>query len=200
MILKVLFWLLYLASFIAFFYGLWAIVPFFYKLPWVPTEKSRARRALEMAKLKPDEVLYDLGAGDGRILLLAAEQFGAKAVGIEASPLQYLFTAARCYFSGSRQNIRVRRENFYKADFSDADVLFGYMTPDHAIRFQDKFVTQLKPGARVVMIAFDFPHWMPSDVDRDALIFMYEMPPQEGGLSAYLLKKEAEQQGERFFL
>ena len=190
MLFKILLLLLYIASIAALIYGLWAIVPFFYQLPWVPTNKDRARRALGMAGLKPGEVLYDLGAGDGRVLLLAAEEFGAKAIGVEASPLQYLFTAARCLFSGSRSNIRVRRENFYKADFSDADVLFAYMTPDHAIRFQDKFVQQLKPGARVVMIAFDFPHWMPSDVDRDNLIFMYEMPPQEGGLTAYLLKQD----------
>jgi len=186
MIWKILFVLIYTTAILILVYGAWLIVPFFYQLPWVPTNKDRARKALQMAKLKPGETLYDLGAGDGRILLLAAEEFGAKAVGVEASPLQYLFTAARCFFSGSRSNIHVRRENFYKADFSDADVLFAYMTPDHAIRFQDKFVEQLKPGARVVMIAFDFPHWKPSDVDQDALIFMYEMPPQVGGLTAYL--------------
>jgi cyclopropane fatty-acyl-phospholipid synthase-like methyltransferase len=185
--IKILILLAYLGSVLVLIYGAWLIVPFFYQLPWVPTDKARARKALKMAKLQPGEIFYDLGAGDGRILLLAAEEFGAKAIGVEASPLQYLFTAARCYFSGAKPKIQVRRENFYKADFSDADVVFAYMTPDHAIRFQDRFVTQLKPGARVVMIAFDFPYWMPSDVNQDELIFLYEMPPQEGGLTAYLL-------------
>ena len=189
MFFKILILLAYLSSVLVLVYGLWLIVPFFYQLPWVPTAKDRARKALKMAKLQPGETVYDLGAGDGRILLLAAEEFGAKAIGVEASPLQYLVAVARSFFSGNRQNIQVRRENFYKADFSDADVLFAYMTPDHAIRFQDKFVAQLKPGARVVMIAFDFPHWMPSDVDQDNLIFMYEMPPEEGGLTAYLVKQ-----------
>lgn len=192
MILKILLLVAYLFSLGVLIYGLWLIVPFFYRLPWVPTDKDRARKALQMAKLQPGEIFYDLGAGDGRILLLAAEEFGAKAIGVEASPLQYLVAVARSFFSGNRQNIQVRRENFYKADFSDADVLFAYMTPDHAIRFQDKFVQQLKPGARVVMIAFDFPHWMPSDVDQKDLIFMYEMPPQEGGLVAYLLRQKNE--------
>ena len=120
------------------------------------------------------------------VLLMAAEEFGAQAVGVEASPLQFAFTWLRCFFSGSRPNIRVRRENFYKADFSDADVLFAYMTPDHAIRFQDKFVEKLKPGARVVMIAFDFPDWKPTIIDQNELIFVYEMPPQKGGVMAYL--------------
>ena len=189
MFFKILVLFVYIISVLVLVYGLWLIVPFFYRLPWVPTDKARARKALQMANLKPGETFYDLGAGDGRILLLAAEEFGAKAIGVEASPLQYLVASARGFFSGSRQNIQVRRENFYKADFSDADVLFAYMTPDHAIRFQDKFVDQLKDGARVVMIAFDFPHWMPSDVDQGALIFMYEMPPQEGGLTAYLTEQ-----------
>ena len=188
--LKVLIPFAYILSLLALGYGLWLIVPFFYRLPWVPTAKDRARKALQMAKLQPGETFYDLGAGDGRILLLAAEEFGAQAIGVEASPLQYLFTAARCHFSGIKPKIQVRRENFYKADFSDADVVFAYMTPDHAIRFQDRFVTQLKPGARVVMIAFDFPDWMPSDVDQDELIYMYEMPPENGSLTMYLLKKE----------
>ena len=60
------------------------------------------------------------------------------------------------------------------------------MTPDHAIRLEDKFVDQLKPGARVVMIAFDFPNWKPTAVDQNDLIFVYEMPPERGGLTAYL--------------
>lgn len=190
MILKILFWLLYFASFAAFFYGLWLIVPFFYKLPWVPTEKMRARRALEMAKLQPGEVLYDLGAGDGRILLMAVQEFGARAVGVEASPLQYLFTVARCFFSGAKPNIRVRRENFYKSDLSDADVIFAYLTPAHASRLQEKLGAALKPGARVVAIAFEFPEWKPSAVDDRQLLFMYEMPPQPGGLFAYLAERD----------
>lgn len=197
---KILLVLVYLGAILVLIYGVWLIVPFFYKLPWVPTDKARARKALKMAKLQPGEVFYDLGAGDGRILLLAAEEFGAKAIGVEASPLQYLVASARGFFSGTKPKIQVRRENFYKADFSDADVLFAYMTPDHAIRFQDKFVTQLKPGARVVMIAFDFPHWMPKAVDQDDLIFMYEMPPQEGGLTAYLLQREKDAPQGGFFL
>ncbi len=190
MILKILLLLAYLISLLVLVYGLWLIVPFFYQLPWVPTAKDRARKALKMAMLQPGETFYDLGAGDGRILLLAAEEFGAKAVGIEASPLQYLFTAARCFFSGSRPNIRVRLENFYRSDLGDADVVFAYLTPKHTIRFQNDLAAQLKPGARVVAIAFDFPDWKPSDYDDKYLLFMYEMPPQAGGFAAYLAERE----------
>ena len=67
---------------------LWILVPAFYGLPPVPTKPERIRKALKLANLQPSEVLYDLGAGDGRVLLIAARKFGAKAVGIEVGPVQ----------------------------------------------------------------------------------------------------------------
>ena len=171
-------------------YGLWSIIPFFYGLPWVPTELKRARRALEIVNLKPDELFYDLGAGDGRVILIAAEEFGARAIGIEASPLQYLFTRAKIFFSGSKSKLHVRYENFRKSDLGDADVVFAYLTPKLTIRFQDELAAQLKSGARVVAIAFDFPDWKPIDFDDGHLLFTYKMPPQKGGFTAYLADQE----------
>jgi len=185
-----LFILLYIAAILSLFYGLWLIVPFFYRLPWVPTAQDRARRALEMVQLQPDELLYDLGAGDGRIILMAAEEFGARAIGIEVSLLQYLFTRLRIFFSGIKPKVSVRLENFYRTDLSDADVVFAYLTPDQTIRFQDDLARQLKPGARVVAVAFDFPDWKPIEFDEPYLLFAYEMPPQKGGMAAYFAEKE----------
>ncbi len=185
-----LFIILYIAAIISLGYGLWTIVPFFYGLPWVPTAKDRVRRALEMVDLQPDELLYDLGAGDGRIILMAAEEFGARAIGIEASPLQYAFIWLRIFFSGSKPKVSVRRENFYRADISDADVVFAYLTSDQAIHLQDDLERQLKPGARVVAVAFDFPEWKPNKFDEGYLLFAYEMPPQKGGTMAYFAEKE----------
>ncbi len=188
--IQFLFAILYIAAILSLLYGLWTIVPFFYGLPWVPTAHDRVRRALVMVDLRPDELLYDLGAGDGRIILMAAEEFGARSVGIEASPLQVAFTWLRIYFSGSKDKVSVRRENFYRADFSDADVVFAYLTSDQAIRLQDDLARQLKPGARVVAVAFDFPDWKPNDFDEGYLLFSYTMPPQKGGMAAYFMEKE----------
>ena len=187
---QLLFILLYIISILSLIYGLWLIVPIFYGLHWIPTAHDRARRALEMVGLQPDELLYDLGAGDGRIILMAAEEFGARAIGIEASFLQYLFTKLRISFSGSKPNISVCREDFYRTDLSDADVVFAYLTPAHAIRFQDDLAKQLKPGARVVAVAFDFPDWKPNDFDEGYLLFSYIMPPQKGGMAAYFAEKD----------
>ena len=187
---KVLFIILYIASILSLGYGLWSIIPFFYRLPWVPTAKNRARRALEMVDLQSDELLYDLGAGDGRIILMAAEEFGARAIGIEVSPLQYWFTKLRILFNGSKSKLQARRENFYKSNLSDADVVFAYLTPQHTVRFQDALAAQLKAGTRVVAVAFDFPDWKPMDIDDGYLLFAYEMPPKKGGIAAYLADRE----------
>ena len=185
-----LFALIYLIAILSLFYGLWMVIPFFYGLPWVPTARDRARRALEMAKLAPDELLYDLGAGDGRILFIAEAEFGARAIGIEASFLQYLFIKARIFFKGKQAKIHARRENFYHAELRDADVVFAFLTSGEVIRIQEKLEKELKPGSRVVAVSADFPAWKPIAFDEGYLLFLYEMPPQKGGLAAYFAEKE----------
>ncbi len=157
--------------------GLWLLVPALYGLPWVPTREKRVRRALELAELRPGETLYDLGAGDARVLVIAAREFGAHAVGIEVGPVQCLLGWLRILFSGSRGVARLRLGNFYRADLSGADVVFVYITSSQASRLRPLLERDLRPGARVVSIAADFPDWEPVTVDREALIFLYHMPP-----------------------
>lgn len=155
--------------------GLWLLIPSLYGLPWVPTREKRIRRALQLAKLQPGETFYDLGAGDGRVLLIAAKEFGAQAIGIEIGPVQCLLGWLRIWFSGSRQKVRMRCGNFFKADISDADVVFVYATSSQTSRLLPLLKRQLCPGARVVSIAADFPNWQPDFVDRELLIFVYEI-------------------------
>lgn len=161
---------------VAFLCALWLLVPAFYGLPWVPTRSARIRRALALANLRPGERLYDLGAGDGRVLLMAARDFGAQAIGVEVGPAQCLLGWLRIRFSGNRQNVRMRCGDFYHADMSEADVVFVYLTSTQTSRLEKKLARELRPGARVVSISADFPGWQPSRVDREALVFLYEMP------------------------
>ena len=157
--------------------GLWLIVPALHGVPWVPTREARIRRALELANLQPDEIFYDLGAGDGRVLIMAASEFGARGIGIEIGPVQCLVGWLRILFSGCRQKVRMRCANFYKSDVSDADVVFVYATSSQTSRLLPLLEQQLRPGTRVVSIAADFPDWQPNHVDREMLIFVYQMPP-----------------------
>src|SRR5215208_6934897 len=107
---------------------LWILVPALYGLPPVPSKPERIRKALALANLQPNEVLYDLGAGDGRVLLIAAREFGAKAIGIEIGPIQCALIWLRVATSGFGNQIRVRWANFYQTDLRDADVVFVYAT------------------------------------------------------------------------
>ena len=168
---------------------LWILVPAFYGLPPVPTKRVRIEKALMLANLKSNEVLYDLGAGDGRVLFIAARDFGAKAVGIEIGPVQCVLIWLRAVANALGNQIRVRWENFYKANLKDADVVFVYATSKEVMKLAPHLEGQMKKGSRLVSISADFPEWEPTAVDDRDLIFVYEMPPKKGNVTTYMLKK-----------
>ena len=165
------------------------LVPLAYGLPPTPTQPGRIRKALKLVNLQPGETLYDLGSGDGRVLVMAAKDFEAQAVGIEAGPVQCVQAWLSARFNGVSSQVRVKRGNFFKSDLSEADVVFAYLTSNYVPRLEAQLVEQLKPGARVVTISFDFPNWEPAAFDKRELIFMYTMPPIAGDLNTFMLKQ-----------
>lgn len=167
---------------------LWIFVPALYGLPPVPTNQNRIRKALQLADLQADETIYDLGAGDGRVLLIAAEEFNAKAVGIEIGPIQCALIWLRATASGFGNKIQVKWGNYLKADLRQADVVFLYATSKEVLRATAYLEQQMKPGSRLISISADFPEWEPSTIDDRELIFVYNMPPKLGSLTTYLLK------------
>ena len=167
---------------------LWILVPALYGLPSIPTKSDRIRKALKMANLQPDDTLYDLGAGDGRVLIIAAGEFGSKAVGIEVGPVQCAVIWLRALASGLGDKIQVQWGNYLNTDLRSADAVFIYATSSEVLKLAPYLEKQLKPGARVVSISADFHEWEPSDFDEHDLIFIYEMPPKKGSLATYLLK------------
>jgi len=180
---------LYALSILLFVIGLlWILIPALYGLPLVPTKLSRIRKALKLVNLQPDEVLYDLGSGDGRVLIIAAREFGAQAVGIEIGPVQRAVSWIKVLYNGIRDNVRIEAGNFYKADLGAADVVFVYATSKEVTKLASHLEKHMKPGSRLVSISADFPEWEPSAFDDRELIFVYEMPPKQGSLTTYLLK------------
>ena len=155
---------------------LWVLVPALYGLPSVPTKPDRIRAALRLADLKAGEAFADLGAGDGRTLVIAAREFGAFATGIEIGPVQCLVSVGNALRNGVRSQVRVKRGNFYTADVRAADVVFVYATSRELSRLQTHLQNQLKPGARVVTVGSNFPDWAPAKTDRENLLFLYVMP------------------------
>lgn len=167
---------------------LWILVPALYGLPPVPTKPWRIRKALKLAGLQPNETLYDLGAGDGRVLFMAAREFDAQAVGLEIGPLQCALIWLRAIASGLGNKVQIRWGNFYKADLHDADVVFIYATSREVLKLASHLETHMKRGSRLVSISADFPEWEPSAMDDRDLIFVYEMPPMHGSVMSYMLK------------
>jgi SAM-dependent methyltransferase len=169
---------------------LWIFVPLLSGLPWIPSHRQRIHKALEISKLRTGEIFYDLGAGDGRVLLLAARKYQARAVGIEISPTHCLIAWLRVLLSGVSNRVSIRWGSFYKMGLEEADVVFAYLTPEHANRLRPQLEEQLRPGARVVTISADMDGWEPTTFDSNDLIFLYHIPPKPGSLGSYMAKRE----------
>jgi cyclopropane fatty-acyl-phospholipid synthase-like methyltransferase len=143
--------------------------------PWLPSARHRVRRMLELAAVQPDDVVYDLGSGDGRVLLTAAQDFGARAVGIEIDPLRCLWTQKRLTAQGLDDQTDVIWGNFFNEDLSEADVVTVYLRQDTNNRLMKKLRSELRPGARVVSNTFIFPGWEVETIDREEHLYLYHI-------------------------
>jgi len=123
--------------------------------PWWRTSDKNIRRALKLAGVKSSDVVYDLGSGDGRSLIIAAKEFKAHAVGIEIDPLRFYLSKLLIKLSGLSNKIKLRRENFLKSDFSDATVVFVYLVPKALERLRPKLLKELKRGTRIVSVKYE---------------------------------------------
>jgi cyclopropane fatty-acyl-phospholipid synthase-like methyltransferase len=150
--------------------------------PYVASPARVVERMLELAVVKPGETLYDLGSGDGRILIAAAEKYGAKAVGIEISPKLAARASARIDREGLAGRARVIQGDLLETDLTGADVVTIYLATSLNEKLRPRLERYLKPGARVVSHDYAVPGWKPSKVDRTDdrrghVIYLYEMPP-----------------------
>jgi len=132
-------------------------------VPFVPTPRPIVRRMLNLADTKPGDRLIDLGAGDGRIVIAAARWFGAKALGVELHPDRYAII--RNSVPSLKPNLEALRQNFFKADLSNADVVTMYLLPSVNEALRRKLERELHSGARVVTHDFSIPDWAPSRVE-----------------------------------
>jgi hypothetical protein len=153
--------------------GLWIVWPLLIGAGWVPTPRRVVRRMLSLAGVGPGDMLFELGSGDGRIMFMAAREFGAEAVGIEADPLRVLLTLAWIRLTGLTGRVSVLWGNFFKKDLGAASVVTVYQSTEINNRLKDKFTRELKPGTRVVSHAFMFDGWEPVKVDEESEVFLY---------------------------
>jgi precorrin-6B methylase 2 len=150
--------------------------------PDVPTPQTIVEQMLRMAKIRPGETVYDLGCGDGRILITAAQQFNAKAVGIEMSRDIFESTSARIKSMGLDDRVRIIHGNALHVDLTPADVVTLYLLTSSNERLKPILERQLKAGARVVSHDYEIRGWKPLDVSRMTAmgrthaIYVYQLP------------------------
>jgi predicted RNA methylase len=149
--------------------------------PYVASPARVVDRMLELAKIKPGETLYDLGCGDGRILIAAVEKYKVKAVGVEISPRLASKATTSIAKAGLQSQARVIQGDLLNVDFTGADVVTIYLETELNSELRPRLEKYLKPGARVVSHDYEIPGWKASMVDRTDgsvkhVIYLYEMP------------------------
>lgn len=141
---------------------------------WVPSSLTTTHKMLTLAQLEPSQKVIDLGAGDGRVVILAAQQFGANALGVEIDPLRCLFANGLIMLMGLRRQAWVHYANLFSFDLTDADVVIIYLTRASNARLKARLTEQLRCGTRVVT-RFAIPGWTAQIVSDRDLIFLYEI-------------------------
>ncbi|MFB6246987.1 MAG: cyclopropane-fatty-acyl-phospholipid synthase family protein [Salinibacter sp.] len=133
-------------------------------VPYVPTAPSVVTRMLEVADVSSDDVVYDLGSGDGRVPIAAAKQFGARAVGVEIDSALVAKARAKARTAGVEDLVTIRQGDLFNVDLRDATVVTLYLWPEINIKLRPKLLRQLDPGDRIVSHDFRMGEWEPDRV------------------------------------
>ncbi len=135
-------------------------------VPYVPTPQEVVDKMLEMAKVKEGDMLYDLGCGDGRIVITAAKR-GARGVGIDLNPQRISEAKQNAKEAGVDDRVKFMVGDLFKADFAQADVVTLYLLPSVNRALRPQLWRQLKVGTRVVSHDFDMgPEWPPERTEK----------------------------------
>jgi SAM-dependent methyltransferase len=129
---------------------------------FVPTPQEAVDKMLELAEVKKGEKVYDLGCGDGRIVVTAAKKFGAKGVGIDIDPQRIAESQANVRSNKVEQLVTIKESDIFKEDFSDADVVTLYLLPSLNVKLIPQ-LEKLKPGARIISYQFNMDGVKPKE-------------------------------------
>lgn len=130
-------------------------------VPYETTLETIVDKMLELAEVKADDVVYDLGSGDGRIVIAAAKKYGARGIGIDIDPERIREARQNAEVAGVADRVRFHEGDLFKADLAEATVVTLYLLPDVNARLQPKLLRELKPGTRIVSHRFGIGRWRP---------------------------------------
>ncbi len=147
---------------------------------YVPTPPEVVDEMLKTAGVTRDDVVYDLGCGDGRIVIAAARDYGARGVGIDIDPKRIQEAEANAAEEGVASLIQFREEDLFEADISEATVVTLYLLPSLNVKLMPKLMKELKPGTRVVSHAFSMGEWEPEETAdvEGRRVYFWTIPEQ----------------------
>lgn len=145
---------------------------------YVPTSQPLVDAMLKLAKVTKDDVVYDLGCGDGRIVITAAREFGATGVGIEIDSELVKQAKENARLDGVADKVKFLEADLFKTDFSRATVVMLYLSPGVNLQLRSRLLKQLKPGTRIVSHDFDMGEWKPEKTESvgGATIYYWTIP------------------------
>jgi SAM-dependent methyltransferase len=159
-------------------------------VPYVPTTPEAVQAMLKLAGVQKTDVVYDLGCGDGRIVIAAAKNFGAHAVGIDIDPKRIAEAKENAKQAGVQSLVRFEENDLFDADFHEATVVTLFLLPDVNLKLRPKLLSDLKPGTRIVSNTFNMGDWKPEkeftvpDAGEGAFLsrrlFLWTVPPHSG--------------------
>ena len=130
-------------------------------VPYVPTPENVVMEMLKLGGVKKGDVLFDLGCGDGRIVITAAQKFGARGVGIDINPERIKEANENARKAGVGDRVEFRLQDLFEADISKATVVTLYLLPDINLKLRPKLMKDLRAGTRIVSHSFDMGDWKP---------------------------------------
>jgi SAM-dependent methyltransferase len=148
---------------------------------YLPTPQEVVDAMLRMAEVKKDDVLFDLGSGDGRIVVTAAQRYGTRGTGIDIDPERVEEANGNAKLAGVAKLAKFKNQDLFDTDLREATVVTLYLLPELNRKLMPKLLTELRPGARIVSHQFDMGSWKP---DREATvagrrIYMWTVPPRQ---------------------
>ncbi len=134
--------------------------------PYIPTPQTIVERMLDAGHVKPGDMVYDLGSGDGRIVITAAQKYGARGVGVDIDPQRVAESEANAHKAGVERLVTFKLQDAMTVDVSKATVVTLYLLSASNMKLRPLLTRQLAPGARIVSHAFSMGDWEPAQVDQ----------------------------------
>jgi len=156
-------------------------------VPYVPTTEEAVKAMLKLADVKKSDIVYDLGCGDGRIVIAAAKEYGAHGVGIDINPERIQEAEANAKKAGVEKLVRFEENDLFDADIHGATVVTLFLLGSVNLRLRPKMLRELKPGTRIVSNTFDMGDWKPDremnvgDASEESFshrLYLWIVPPR----------------------